>query len=201
MIIFDLDDTLADCEHRRHLVDPDKYPEICEYSNYRMIDGQPFIDLAGKPSWRYKKTGDPFQHGLKAFYEACDQDMPIDPVIKLLEKISQSKHIEIWSDRCESVRKKTEDWLRKNTQPFYKFDEIRMSPAGCSIPVQELFAKWYREYYDSLYPKLDKDAIEGTTYHRKGKIEMVFSANPAVIAMFRKRGIFVFDCNQSGKEF
>ena len=39
MIIFDLDGTLADCEHRRYLINPEKYPEICEYSNYRIIEG------------------------------------------------------------------------------------------------------------------------------------------------------------------
>jgi len=33
MIIFDLDGTLADCEQRRHFVDPEKNPDY-EYTNY-----------------------------------------------------------------------------------------------------------------------------------------------------------------------
>lgn len=48
---------------------------------------------------------------------------------------------------------------------------------------------------------LDKDAIEGTEYFRKEKIDFVFDADPDSIAMWRRRGIFVFDVNQSEKEF
>ena len=67
MIIFDLDGTLADCEHRRAYVDPTKsinhilqgydgngnmIKEAGVYCN--IIDGKRF-----KPNW-------------KAFYESCD---------------------------------------------------------------------------------------------------------------------------------
>lgn len=68
MIIFDLDGTLADCEHRRHLLNPDKYREICEYSNYKIVNGVAVIDLEGKSSWRYKETGKPFKHGFDSFF-------------------------------------------------------------------------------------------------------------------------------------
>lgn len=188
MIIFDLDGVLANCEHRRHLVDPYNYPDICEYSNYRIVCGQPLIDLDGKASWRYKKTGEPFKHGLKEFYEACDKDEPIQPTADLLvslmlENIIRLGHeIQIWSGRCESVREKTVKWLEESIWGCsYK---LKMRPIGNNTPDEILKERW-----------LDEALAEGK------KIDMVFDSSETNCDMWNKRGIFVFDCNQSGKEF
>ena len=60
MIVFELDNVLADIEHRRHLLNPEEYYHLYEYSNYYINrNGSAVIDLDGKSSWRCKKTGVP----------------------------------------------------------------------------------------------------------------------------------------------
>ena len=73
-------------------------------------------------------------------------------------------------------------------------------PEYFNAEVSKILVRWLREYYDSLYPKLDKDAIEGTEYYRKEKIEFVFDSEPKSIAMWRRRGVFVFNCCQHDEE-
>lgn len=165
MIIFDLDGTLADCEHRRHFVDPRKDP------NY--IDRLPW-----KPNW-------------KAFYEACDQDERIEPVVNILCSLIKNYEIQIWSGRCESVREKTECWLLNNIfLNGFPYDiTIKMRPVGDYTPDDQLKERWLEETY------------EETKWGRRSPIEMVFDDRPKVVKMWRDHGIFVFDCNQTGKEF
>jgi len=147
MIIFDLDGTLADCEHRRH-----------------------FVENKKNSDW-------------KAFFEACDDDIPIWPVIYALMIHSQKYEIQIWSGRCESVRNKTEWWLTYvGIDNLYS--KLKMRQVGDYTPDDELKESWLRE------------ALE-----RGEKIEAVYDDRPKVVRMWRRNGIFVFDCNQSGKEF
>ncbi len=157
MIIFDLDGTLADCEHRRHFVDP----------------------LYREDSFRIGKT----------FYEACDKDVPINHVIDIFSEYNDDEYncneIQIWSGRCESVRDKTEKWLKKYTS----FDRmncriLKMRPIGDNTPDEKLKEKW-----------LDEVIAEGKI------IDFVFDNRTKVVDMYRRRGIFVFDVNQSGNEF
>lgn len=191
MIIFDLDGTLADCEHRRHLINPDEYRDLCEYSNYKMIDGQPVIDLDGKASWRYKNTGEPFKSGWPAFYAACDKDTPIEPVVEILDGVYQNvirffDDVQIWSARCESVKDKTLEWLKENILWDDLGDKItiKMRPVGDNTPDDQLKERW-----------LDEEISQGK------KIDFVVDDRPKVVRMWRRRGIFVFDVNQTGKEF
>ena len=78
-IIVDLDGTLANLDHRLHL-----------------ISSKP-------PNW-------------KAFYEACDKDTPITPIIRLVNVMynTLSHQIIIFSGREETVKDKTEQWLVNN---------------------------------------------------------------------------------------
>ena len=198
MIVFSLDGTLADCEHRRHFVDPTKDPNAMQdiYSSY--ADGR-FWDLK---AYEESHTAQEWKPDWKAFYEACDQDKPIEAVISIWnDQISlgaMGKH-QIWSGRCASVREKTEKWLHEHLLCF-ESHQLKMRLIGDNTPDDQLKERWWREYYDSLYPKLDKDSIEGTEYHRKEKIEFVFTSNPKEIAMWRKYGIFVFNCAQHDGE-
>lgn len=188
MIIFDLDGTLADCEHRRHLINPEEYPDLCEYSNY-YIDKQtnnPVVDLQGKASWRYKSSGKPFIVGWKSFYEACDKDKPIEPVIELWDQqisLGMMGVHQIWSSRCESVRSKTEKWLENHLLCFDS-SQLKMRPIGDNTPDDELKERW-----------LDEAIEQGKT------IDFVFDDRPKVVRMWRRKGIFVFYVNQTGKEF
>jgi hypothetical protein len=189
MIIFDLDGTLADCEHRRHFVDPEKALEkdmhlLKDDIGLYYVDADPAIKSYWKPDW-------------KSFYEACDEDKPIIPTMELYSRLwKESDYYDdfcIWSGRCASVRKKTEKWLEKYD---IRYSELKMRPIGDSTPDDELKERWLDEYL-----KLDPNKLEGTKYSRKDPIEFVFDDRPKVVRMWRHRGIFVFDCNQTGKEF
>ena len=87
-IIFDLDGTLADCEHR-----------------LRFIKGSGREGSAGKKDW-------------VSFHEECVNDPPITPVVSVLEALwDQYHHIMIFSGRNESVRTKTLWWLAQYINP------------------------------------------------------------------------------------
>jgi hypothetical protein len=191
MIIFDLDGTLADCEHRRHFVDRDKAAEkgIC-YEEIEItfggVQNGPWVltndtDRLWKPDW-------------KSFYEACDKDVPIEPVVEILDGIflnSSSpkrfyENVQIWSGRCESIREKTSLWLNEYTlfDGISKKIALKMRPIGDTTPDDQLKEKW-----------LDEALAAGKT------IDFVFDDRPKVIRMWRRRGIFVFNCCQHDQEF
>ncbi len=158
MIIFDLDGTLADCEHRRHFVDWHKTDYSVPYHIW-------------KPNW-------------PAFYDACDKDEPIIPTITLFNFLSGHYEIQIWSARCESVRGKTIEWLCANEimPPLHSY-ELKMRPIGDNTPDDVLKERW-----------LDEAIAEGKA------IDFVFDSD-FCCEMWRRRGVFVFDCNQTGIEF
>lgn len=183
MIIFDLDGTLADCEHRRHFIDPEKdlNLRIVEWNDgyiVHTIDNPKFYKW--KPDW-------------KSFYEACDKDKVIQPVIDMFFRLleEQKEDIEIWSGRCESVEEKTNRWIKEKidqqfgiTPHFQWVYNIIMRPIGDYTPDDQLKESWLEE-----------------TIREKRTVDFVFDANQESIRMWRRRGIFVFNCNQSGKEF
>lgn len=176
MIIFDLDGTLANCEHRRNFVDPEKDIQLIKGN-----DGKYFDVLTGK-KWHAN---------WKAFYEACDKDEPIQPVVNIwnsfeVEIACNWANLAIWSGRCESVREKTLDWLENNLYGSKKYFNsiLKMRPIGNNTPDDQLKERW-----------LDEEIADGKT------IDFCFDDRPKVIRMYRRREIFVFDCNQDGKEF
>lgn len=177
MIIFDLDGTLANCDHRRHFVDK----RLSKDHSYGLVydPKKPF-----KPDWQ-------------SFYEACDKDTPIIPVIHTLEYFGEGKEygsdtpwvdyngIEIWSGRCESVKEKTEKWLSKHLRYYYPGSPIlKMRPIGNTEPDEVLKERW-----------LDEAIAEGKT------IDFVFDDRKKVCDMWRRRGIFLFNVNQTGEVF
>ncbi len=178
--IFDLDGTLANCEHRRHFVDSSKLGTREDYENWI----KPFVESKKCPEWK---------PDWKSFYEACDKDEPIDSTISIFEafyKKCPHREIQIWSARCESVRKKTLLWLDYHINPTFNFfDILKMRPIGDTTPDDELKERWLEEQF------------EETKWGSKHNIDFVFDSDPKSIAMWRRRGIFVFDVNQSGKEF
>lgn len=176
MIIFDLDGTLANCEHRRHFVDASKNP------NYESLGIHP------KRPYYHKEIRKRFEPDWKSFYEACDKDKPIEPVISIftdLWEVSDKYDIEIWSGRCESVMEKTIIWLDRYLYPIKNDSyQLKMRPLGDNTPDDQLKEKWLNDWI-----------AEG------GEVECVFDDRPKVVRMWRRRGIFVFDVNQSGEEF
>lgn len=177
MIIFDLDGTLADCEHRRHFVH--RYI-ACDH--WHQIPNHP-VDMCDSCKDKHKK----WKPEWKSFYEDCDQDKPIESTITVIRVLlsrdyySSAKDVHIWSGRCESVRKKTEDWLDNNS---ITYNSLKMRPIGDSTPDDQLKEKW-----------LDESLAKGNT------IDFVFDDRPKVVRMWRRRGIFVFNCCQHDREF
>ncbi len=183
MIIFDLDGTLADCEHRRHFVDPKKNKD---FSPKDVVDPTNEINALWKPTYLHKTTFLEWKPDWQAFYEGCDQDKPIESVISIWnDQISlgaMGNHM-IWSGRCESVREKTEKWLDKHLLCF-ESDQLIMRPVGNTEPDEVLKERL-----------LDEAIAQGKT------IDFVFDDRPKVVRMWRRKGIFVFNCCQDDEEF
>ncbi len=185
MIIFDLDGTLADCEHRRYLVDPLKeHPEYyrkpcktCKDGSYHSIDTQyhKLTQKAWEPDWQ-------------AFYEACDKDKPIQPVIQIFNNFWQNRtgdlDVVIFSGRCESVKEKTYQWIDKHLDCGETYPAIRMRPVGDHTPDHDLKERWLDEALDT-----------------HATIDFVVDDRQSVCQMWRRRGIFVFDVSQGKGDF
>ncbi len=186
MIIFDLDGTLADCEHRKHFIEKN------HYNNMRglVFNDKDYIRIKEDYTWDLLNR-DPLPNwkpDFKAFYEACDNDAPIEPTITIIKGLfgfdyyDNDQDVHIWSGRCESVREKTQKWL--DSHCIY-YNSLKMRPFGDYTPDDQLKERWLKEH------------IAGG-----GKpIEMVFDDRPKVIRMWRSYGIFVFNCCQHEREF
>ena len=176
MIIFNLDGTLADCDHRRHFVDKN-HPK-----NNQFVEGQVISFNTNTGETTFYPPNPKFVPNWKAFYEACDKDELIESVETMFKLLRDNDfNIEIWSGRCESVRKKTENWLwDRNLDGFL----LKMRPIGDSTPDDVLKEKW-----------LDEAIAEGKN------IDAVFDDRPKVVRMWNRRGIFVFDVGQGKGEF
>lgn len=187
MIIFNLDGTLANCEHRRHYVDPVK-------AGLEWWNGEIGVS---KGNWTRNGVGVNWKPDWKAFYEACDKDEPIEPVVNLLRLYCDIHEVEVWSGRCESVREMTEEWFDDYTYNLVDFHfKLRMRPIGDYTPDDKLKERWLHERCADLMVSKIKGSIP--VNH---DIEAVFDDRPKVVRMWRRYGIFVFDCNQTGKEF
>ena len=177
MIIFDLDGTLANCEHRKHFV-----KETPVWAHNGKNDPMAF-NITSEPWKNFKPDWD-------AFHETCDEDKPIQPVCRTLRSwMESSVRVEIWSGRSESVKEKTLQWLDEHVSCDgdylrVSFFNLKMRPIGDFTPDDELKEKWLDE-------ALSREEI----------IDFVFDDRPKVIRMWRKRGIFVFNCNQTDEEF
>lgn len=186
MIIFDLDGTLADCEHRRHFIDPEKDLNL---RTMKYKDGSFLVHNLESPEL-YKWKPD-----YEAYDSACEGDEPIQPVIDiLLSMIGHKFKCEIWTGRSELVRAKTEYWINKHVCPMQWGDiRLKMRPIGNNEPVCDLKERWMFERskidHNHRPPGIKLDP----------QIEMVFDSDPDSIDMWKNRGIFVFDCRQ-GRE-
>ncbi len=184
MIIFDIDGTLANCDHRRHFVDPSKSDRTC--FEYDEVDSHG-CPITEKGKWHWD-NGKRWKPDWRSFHESCSEDAPIEQVISTMRRHSTYAPIQIWSGRCESVREKTIDWFDKHAPCFAPrtwFEKnLKMRPIGDYTPDDQLKERW-----------LDEAIAEGKT------IDMVFDDRPRLVRMYRRRGIFVFNCLQHDDEF
>lgn len=190
MIIFGLDGCLADCEHRRHFVDPKKRSPNGMFMNEERHESGIYVR---RDPETLEATNEIWKPDWTAFYEACGEDKPIEPVIQIFQTLAQrGELIQIWSGRCESVRYKTLEWLSKHIWGWgenYFHDLLKMRPIGDNTPGDQLKARWLDEIYDEIKKG------------GKSTIDFVFEDDPKCIAMYRSCGIFVFNSCQHDGEF
>ena len=150
LVVFDIDGTLANIEHRRHYVQ-------------------------SKPkNWH-------------AFNEAMVHDTVYEPVLHLNHMFStfsagHDYDVALASGRGEEYREHTVKWL--HDKDVY-YDHLFMRPAKDNRP-DYIIKEEILEKIIEIYGK---------------KPDMVVDDRPQVVRMWREKGIFVFDVNQSGEEF
>lgn len=113
-VIVDVDGTLADCSHRKHLITP---PSKCDCG--ATTKAQCVKDGC-------KARG--FKKNWPAFFSACADDRPIWPIIKLVQKLAETFSILIVSGRALDFSGiKTEEWLDRHGVPY---DHLLMRNGG-----------------------------------------------------------------------
>lgn len=148
LVVFDLDGTLANIEHRLGYV-------RSKPKNWPAFD-------AGIPNDTVNQTVAEVFHALKA----------------------AGNEIIFASGRSEKTRDNTMKWLRDNGLWDYR---------------SKLYMRKADDYRsdDVIKREILNDII--ADYGRKP--DMVFDDRKRVVDMWRRNGIWVFDCNQSGEEF
>lgn len=194
MIIFDLS-SLANDEHRRHFIEP-----TCKECNQKLTDEIRF-DLGWHcyyPCDNVTRNED-FKPDYQAYYDACDKDFVIQPTKTIINSMfgwdyyDKQEDVHIWSYGSETFKEKTEKWLSLHS--IY-CKSLKMRPIDDTRPQEVLFEQWLdiglsSRYCNLCYPEIGRNCSCHATY-----IHSVFSSHKPTIDMFRRRGIFVFDCNQ-----
>lgn len=207
MIIFDLDGTLADCEHRKHFVDPKKRsPNGLFMNENKYENGEPTDIFFIRDEETFETTNKIWKPDWKSFYEACSEDKPIIPTIHIFHSLYFASprgkyffdNVQIWSGRCESVRKKTLRWLNKHIFSVQMLDRVtlKMRPIGDYTPDDQLKERWLNERCADYMSSKIQNKIP-----IRHDIEYVFDHSEKCCEMWRRHGIFVFNCFQHEEEF
>lgn len=177
-VIFDIDGTLADLEHRRHFV-------------------------RSKPkNW-------------PAFNRGMAQDTPIEPTIAVLHAlVAQGARVLVASGRegTDANREATVRWLFDNVGLWFEDDCQHLAPDQTKMDMtngrnrrgQTLVRAeglWMRDARDFRRDDEVKSDILDEMLAQGFNPTMVFDDRPQVVRMWRARGVFVFDVNQTGEEF
>lgn len=119
------------------------------------------------------------------FNEGIKDDLPYIPVVEALKSLRAAGNDIIYmSARQESCRAETEKWLVKN---------------GISAENPQLYMRDDKDYREDSLVK--EEMLEKVRLDFGKWPDMVFDDRRRVVDMWRRKGIFVFDCNQSGKDF
>jgi hypothetical protein len=118
-----------------------------------------------------------------AFDAGIPNDKVNEPVAEAFRSLSAFNTIILASGRNERSRSATEKWLQSNG--FYEYEKLYMRKAD-DFRGDDIVK---REILDDIIADYGK------------KPDMVFDDRKRVVDMWRRNGIWVFDCNQSGQEF
>lgn len=111
------------------------------------------------------------------FHAACGEDEPIRPMVNLLTMLVKAhREVQIWTARPIDVREETERWIKQRI-PLASEAPLRMRHSEDLRSSAALKESW-----------LDEALQEGWV------IDMVFEDRPAVVAMWRRRGILCCQC-------
>lgn len=181
VIICDIDGTLSNCDHRRHLVEPVVLTEECEppseFTDFFYICTDCGF-AAGTPHRADCKIAAP-RRDWPAFLdpELVMQDAPIDNVGRLLSDLYgarfRSTDVIFCTGRNESCREVTRAWLHKHFPWIYGW-QLMMRPDGD-----------FRPDTDVKREMLDKIGRERVVY--------VIDDRKCVVKMWRQEGLFVLD--------
>lgn len=183
-IIFDLDGTLALCDHRRHLVQlcdgspvkVDGTEGICRGNNPK-IPGDIWIEFPGTGLWSYSPSNISFKPDWPLFFQSCVDDLPNRPVIASLRAhVALGHTVMIVSGRSDEVRAQTEAWLFQHvfTGMACTFAPI-MRPAGDFTPDDVLKRNWL---------------LDGTI--PRDRVLCAYDDRDKVVAMWRSMGVPCF---------
>jgi len=109
-----------------------------------------------------------------AFFKACTDDDPIKETIALAKTLSETSTIWIVTGRNESVKKETEQWLRKHDVPVKWLKYMRASTDR--RPDTVIKYEWFRSL-----SKRERDAIQ-----------IVFEDRVKAVDMWREQGVRCF---------
>lgn len=115
-----------------------------------------------------------------AWNAGIPSDPPHSAVVDVVRHLGEKFPIIIVSGRSEDNRQVTEKWLERHD---VRYSAMYMRGADDFRPDHVIKAEIAEE-------------IESTH-----DVLCVFDDRPSVVAMWRERGHFVFDCNQSGADF
>lgn len=117
-----------------------------------------------KPNWQ-------------AFFAACVDDEPNEPVIDtLLRLLDSGVDVWIWSGRSSEVMGQTKDWLADQLGSFGHGVPLCMRVEGDFTPDEALKASW----------------LEGMASYDRRRLVAVFDDRDKVVAMWRSNGIPCF---------
>ncbi|WP_275272314.1 hypothetical protein [Limnobacter sp. P1] len=173
LYIFDLDGTLADIDHRRHLVQNKK--EIC--SACKGTGGIIYMPPCASCNGKGERNGES-QPNWPEFYRLCVNDTPKWPVINTMIALArQGADVWIWSGRSAEVMNETREWLQRYI-PGDELEEVElcMRREGDYTPDEQLKAGWY-------------DAL--TEYDQR-RLVAIFDDRQKVVDMWRSKGLTCF---------
>ncbi len=117
----------------------------------------------------------------KAFYRACVDDVPNEPIIRIMRRLRWFSDIWIFSGRSDEVRQQTVEWLVKHTgfrsgdfdDAFGDRDILTMRAEGDYTPDDVLKKQWL----DAMLPE------------DRQRLVAVFDDRDRVVAMWRANGV------------
>lgn len=178
VVIFDLDGTLANLNHRLHHVKVPACPACCDSSVaiYSYIQHCESCMGTGENK-SFKKNWD-------AFYDECDKDTPIVATIRILLQLwSSGSQIWIWTGRGEVAKAKTEKWLADHV-----FSDIEL-PSNVHLRMRKT---------DDKRPtwKVKQEWLNDLPKEHKERIVCVFEDSPSVCDMWQDEDVQVYQVRE-----